>query len=370
MTALTQVEWLVLLVALASSLGACLALVLTKRWHGTFSMDHDLSGVQKLHVHPVPRIGGLGILVGLASAALVGHLFDNRTAVTALALLACGAPVFLSGFWEDLTKQISVRTRLVSACISATLAWWLMDAKLDHLDTPFLDDVIQYAWVSALFTVFAVSGMTNAVNLIDGLNGLAAGTVALMLAGLGTLAWIHNDAVIMNLCLWGIAATVGFLILNYPFGRIFMGDGGAYLAGFWVAECGILLLARHPEISTWTVLLCCIYPVWETAYSMYRRQFIDKVNSGQPDMTHLHHLVYKGIQANQGIKAKSEWVKHGMVSASIWGLVAICQVIATTARDHTILLAISVGSFGVVYYWIYQTMAARELLVEGHARAL
>lgn len=362
MIALTHLDWLVLFAALVSSFAACAVIVLTQRWHGGLSLDHDLDGVQKLHLRPVPRVGGIGLLIGLMVASLAAYVLDNPAASLALGLLGCSAPVFAAGFIEDITKTVNVRTRLFSAGLSAALAWWLLDAKLTHLDTPYLDDLIQYGWVSALFTVFAVSGMTNSVNLIDGLNGLAAGTVALMLAGLGALAWLHGDHVVMHLCLWGMVASVGFLLVNYPFGKIFMGDGGAYLAGFWVAECGILLLARNPDISTWTVLLCCIYPVWETVYSMYRRQFIDKVNSGQPDMTHLHHLVYRGIQANQDIKAKSEWVKHGLVSAAIWGLVALCQVIATTARDHTALLAIGVGSFAVIYYWIYQTMAAMAAL--------
>lgn len=354
----TLVEYLTLITAFVSSLVVCALIVLTQRWHGALSLDHDLDGVQKLHLRPVPRVGGIGLLIGLTAAALVAYTFGNPVAPLALGLLGCSAPVFAAGFIEDITKTVNVRTRLIAAALSAALAWWLLDAKLTHLDTPYLDDLIRYSWVSALFTVFAVSGMTNSVNLIDGLNGLAAGTVALMLAGLGALAWLHGDQLVMQLCLWGMVSSIGFLLVNYPFGKIFMGDGGAYLAGFWVAECGILLLARNPDISTWTVLLCCIYPAWETVYSMYRRQFIDKVNSGMPDMTHLHHLVYRAIQADEGIRAKSEWFKHGLVSAAIWSLVALCQVIATTARDHTALLAIGVGSFAVIYYWIYQTMAA------------
>jgi UDP-N-acetylmuramyl pentapeptide phosphotransferase/UDP-N-acetylglucosamine-1-phosphate transferase len=358
---LTNTEWVALAFALFGSFAACGLIVLTQGWHGALSLDHDLDSVQKLHLRPVPRVGGIGLLIGLMVASLAAYGLDNPAAPLALGLLACSAPVFAAGLIEDITKVVNVQTRLFSAALSATLAWWLLDAKLIHLHTPYLDDLIRYSWVSAVFTVFAVSGMTNAVNLIDGLNGLAAGTVALMLAGLGALAWIHGDQLVMQLCLWGMVASVGFLLVNYPFGKIFMGDGGAYLAGFWVAECGILLLSRNPDISTWTVLLCCIYPVWETVYSIYRRQFIDKVNSGHPDMTHLHHLVYRGLHTSTSIRFGAEWIKHGLVSASIWTMVALCQLIATTARHNTALLAVGVGSFAVIYYWIYQTMAAIDL---------
>ncbi len=244
-----------LLLIVGASFAACLVVVLTQNWHGKHSLDHDLNGAQKLHAKPVPRVGGLGLIVGLLMAGLAGYVTHGNSYPTTLTLLVCALPVFLAGFVEDLTKRVSVRTRLLSSFISAALAVWLLGAQLTDVDVPGLDALMRLSIVGILFTVFAVGGVTHSVNIIGGLNGLAGGAVCIMLAGLASLSWIYGDAVVMKLCLWGIAGLVGFMLLNYPFGKIFLGDGGAYLAGFWLAECAVLLLVRNPEVSTVGALL-------------------------------------------------------------------------------------------------------------------
>jgi UDP-GlcNAc:undecaprenyl-phosphate GlcNAc-1-phosphate transferase len=345
------------LAVLGASFLACMLLVLTQRWHGHLSFDSDLEGAQKIHETPVPRIGGLGLLIGLCIGGAVGFVLNGHTYPVAMTMVFCALPIFGAGLIEDLTKRVSVKSRLMASFASAALAVWLLDARLTDVDTPVLNMLIQYPLISVLFTCFAVGGMTNSVNIIDGLNGLAAGAVSLMLAGLTTIAWMHGDLLVMKLCLWGIAAMVGFLILNYPFGRIFLGDGGAYLAGFWVAECGVLLLTRNPSVSTWAVLLACLYPVWETVFSMYRRHVVKHTNSGLPDMAHLHHFVFQRVQRHYISPSLPVWLRHGVSSAAIWSLVACCQVVAVTVSDNTTLLMIGTVIFALGYHWIYRTMA-------------
>lgn len=342
---------------LVASFGTCLLLVLTQRWHGKLSLDHDLNGVQKIHETPVPRVGGIGVVVGLVLAGLFSYQLGGETYETAGKLLLCAIPVFSAGLIEDFTKRVGVRTRLFAAFISAALAYWALDAKLTDLDTPGLDYLISFSAVSFLFTCFAVGGMTNAVNIIDGLNGLASGSVALMLGGLAAIAWAHGDILVMKLCLWGLAASIGFLFLNYPFGRIFLGDGGAYLAGFWLAECGVLLLYRNPSVSTWAVLLVCIYPVWETIFSMYRRKIVQKVESGAPDMTHLHHVLFKSTVIQHMGATGQAWLRHCITSFSIWIAVALCQVVAIFNSTASGLLAMTTITFAVMYSTVYYSVS-------------
>lgn len=348
---MTSISLWPVLACLVASFGTCLLIILTQRWHGKLSLDHDLNGVQKIHETPVPRIGGLGVVAGLLLAGVFSYQMGGETYETAGKLLLCAIPAFGAGLIEDFTKRVGVRTRLFASFISAALAYWVLDARLVDLDTPGLDYLIQFGAVSFLFTCFAVGGMTNAINIIDGLNGLASGSVSLMLAGLATIAYLNGDTLVMKLCLWGIGATLGFMLLNYPFGRIFLGDGGAYLAGFWLAECGVLLLKRNPSVSTWAVLLVCIYPVWETVFSMYRRNVIHKVKSGMPDMTHLHHLLFKAQGQKQG--SLRPWAQHGIVSLQIWILVAACQLISVTLYESNNYLSWSTLSFAALYYFIY-----------------
>lgn len=350
-----------LLLIVGASFGACLLVVLTQHWHGKHSLDHDLSGAQKLHAKPVPRIGGLGLIIGLLMAGIGGYLTHGNSYPTTLTLLVCALPVFLAGFVEDLTKRVSVRTRLLSSFVSAALALWLLGAQMPDADTPGLDPLLEHIpLLSILLTIFVVGGITHSVNIIDGLNGLAGGAVCIMLAGLGTLAWLHGDAVVTKLCLWGIAGLVGFMLLNYPFGKIFLGDGGAYLAGFWLAECAILLVARNPEISSWTALLCCLYPVLETCYSMFRRHIIHKVPSGLPDMGHMHQLLYKWLKSKMPRRALPHWFSHGLTSVKIWTIVGACQLVAIATPGHAALHFSTIVLITALYVSVHRRLWAAD----------
>jgi len=355
---------------LGSSFAVCALLILTQRWHGRLPLDHDLSGAQKIHQFPVPRVGGLGIAVGLCMGAFAGFLLGGTTYPLILKLLLSASPVFIAGFLEDLTKRVSVRMRLNASFASAGMAAWLLGAHLSKLDTPGLDAVISVAPLSILFTCFAVGGITHAVNIIDGLNGLAAGCVALMLTGLAIIAWQVGDIEVMKLCLWGVAALMGFLILNFPFGRIFLGDGGAYLAGFWLAECGILLLNRNPTVSTWAVLLCCVYPFWETIFSIYRRHVLNRVSSGSPDMIHFHHLVYSHISRTQVSPFAPTWLKHCLSSLSIWLITAFCSLLAINAYSDTQILILCVCGFVFLYNLTYRYMLRSTVTRTSEANVL
>lgn len=355
----------------AGSFMVCALLVLTQRWHGRHSLDHDLTGVQKIHAKPVPRVGGLGLAFGLIIAVMAGYLTGGTTYPTTLLLLACATPVFLTGLAEDLTKKVRVRTRLLASFVSAAIAIWVLDVRFTDLDTVVLDSLIQYPVLSVLFTVFAVGGVTHSINIVDGLNGLAAGAVSIMLAGLATLAWLHGDMLVMKLCLWGIAAMGGFLLLNYPFGRIFLGDGGAYLAGFWLAQCGVMLVERNPGISAWALMLVWIYPVWETVFSMYRRRVRDGVETGQADLGHMHQLLYRRLRQKAQTQARPgpEWREHGLASAFIWAITVGCQLLAIAANGNTTILFLGVLAFAMSYCWMYNVLApsANQLRASIHA---
>lgn len=357
---MTETHWLVLLTALVTSFGCCALLVLTQRWHGRLSLDHDLEGAQKFHEIPVPRIGGLGLMAGLlGGVAAHGYLSPDADTRSIGLLIACGAPAFLFGLLEDMTKKVSVLARLLATFASAALAVWLLDARLTRLDTFGLDALIAYAPVAAVFTCFAVGGVANAVNIVDGFNGLASGSVALMLSGLGALAWISNDMLVLNMCLIGAAAMVGFMIMNYPFGKIFLGDGGAYLGGFWLGECAVLLLSRNQEISTWAVLLVCIYPVFETVFSIWRKDIYRKTGMGKPDKVHFHMLVFRRLIGQRLGRKSPAWLRHGLTSAFIWVMVVACQVLAvglTKSSAGSVMLALGIIAYGALYVLIYRNM--------------
>ena len=92
-----------------------------------------------------------------------------------------------------------------------------------------------------------------------------------------------------------LGALLGFLVFNYPSGRIFMGDGGAYLLGFWLGELSVLLVVRNPDVSPWFPIVLLAYPVVETLFSIYRRKFLQGRSAGRPDAMHLHQLIYRRL---------------------------------------------------------------------------
>ena len=174
------------------------------------------------------------------------------------------------------------------------LAFAVLGAGVRSTCIPGVDWLLTF-WLGSLgVSVLAVAGIANAVNIIDGLNGLASMCVILMLAALAYVGFQVDDRLIATVALAGIGAVLGFFLWNYPSGIIFLGDGGAYFLGFFVAELCILLLLRNPgEVSPQFPLLLCFYPVFETVFSIYRRTVLRSQPPSMPDGIHLHSLIYR-----------------------------------------------------------------------------
>lgn len=310
-----------------------------------------------MHTQVVPRIGGLCIASGLL-AGVLQLLTGAANAVLnqALLLLMCALPAFGLGLVEDFTKAVSPRRRLFGAAVSGLLAVWLLNAVLVRTSMGFLDWAIT-AWfpLSVFLTVFYVAGLINAVNLIDGLNGLASMSVALMLAALCYVAFQVNDLLVASVALATLGATLGFFVWNYPRGLIFLGDGGAYLLGFLLAELGLLLVARNPSVSPFAPLLLVAYPVFETVFTMYRRKVLQGRPVSQPDGVHLHTLIYRRQMrwTRRGAKHSSQIRRNSMTSPYLWALNAFAVLPVTLWWDHTSALVLSLFTFFLAYLWIY-----------------
>ncbi len=344
-----------LLVAFVVSLCSTLLVVHWAKSAGRAALDHDLSGPQKFHARAVPRIGGLGIVLAIIAATLWLGWDDARYAPPAALLLLCGAPAFLAGLVEDVTKSVSPTMRLLATAVSATLAGWLLGAVMTRADIPGIDAAMAVPVGALLLTVFAVTGIANSVNIIDGFNGLASMCVVLMLGSLAYVAVQVGDPLVAKLALAGIGAVLGFFVWNYPAGLIFLGDGGAYFLGFYVAEVAILLLVRNPAVSPLFALLICIYPVFETLFSIYRRRFLRATPPGLPDGIHLHSLIYRRVVrwavGNRSAKALTR--RNSMTSPYLWILCMLSVIPAMLWWDSPPILAVFLVLFAVTYVALY-----------------
>jgi UDP-N-acetylmuramyl pentapeptide phosphotransferase/UDP-N-acetylglucosamine-1-phosphate transferase len=348
----------ILLVAFACSAAAMFLVVYYEEHHAHWSADHDLSGPQKMHVKAVPRVGGVGILAGICGGAAVAALQHVELRWELLLLVACTLPAFGSGIWEDFTKAISPRRRMVALALSGLLGVLLLDGKFTHIGWTFFDDLLAahgLLWLGAAGAVFAVTGISNSVNIIDGMNGLASMCAVMMALGLAWIAWHVGDGLVCGIALATVGATLGFFLWNYPRGLVFLGDGGAYLLGFIVAELGILLTARHPQVSILAPLLLVAYPVVETLFTMYRRRFIQKRSMTQPDGSHLHTLIYRRLKRGPVDATGSRGSTRGNSGTSpyLWLLNAVVVVPAMVWWNSTPALALALLVFVAAYLDLY-----------------
>jgi len=169
-----------------------------------------------------------------------------------------------------------------------------------------------------------------------------------------------------------LGALLGFLIWNYPKGKIFLGDGGAYLLGFWLAEVSVLLVVRHPEVSPWFPMLLLIYPVFETLFSIYRRKILRGESPGQPDCSHMHQMIYMRLirfRFSNGISdPKTATQQNSMVAPYGWLISLVCALPAVLFWNETRWLAIASFIFCATYVWLYRRLQGEKSGLDSHTQ--
>jgi UDP-N-acetylmuramyl pentapeptide phosphotransferase/UDP-N-acetylglucosamine-1-phosphate transferase len=324
------------------------------RHHGP-SLDSDFLGVQKVHVHKVSRIGGLPIFLAMLIAAGLAFFINPKIAPTLMLLLLCSASAFLGGIVEDFTGNVSVSRRLLLTLLAALLGYFLMHARLDRIDFPFGTVEMSLVWIALPLTMISVAGIANAVNIIDGFNGLASVVTICMLFSLAYVAWQVGDVFVLSATLMVAGATAGFLIWNYPIGMIFLGDGGAYFIGFMLGELTLLLVCRNPAVSTWYAALLLIYPAFETVFSVYRRMFLRGKSPTMPDGIHLHSLIFRRVVLWAVGKKSGQALmrRNSLTSPYLWLLSLMAVVPATIFWTNSAVLIFFCLLFVVSYVWLY-----------------
>jgi len=335
---------------------ATLVIMRSSLRHGHLSADHDLDGPQKFHARPVPRVGGAGIMAALVAGCAIAQLNGAPVTEPLWLLIACSLPAFVAGITEDLTKNVSPRRRLVATAISAGMAIGLLGGVITHTDIPGVDQLIRWSPLALLLTVFVITGVANAVNIIDGFNGLASMCVLMMVLALGYVAFQVGDTFIFTASLITAGAVLGFFVWNFPAGLIFLGDGGAYLLGFLLAELSVLLIHRNPSVSPIFALLLCAYPIFETIFTMYRRKVVRGVATAAPDGIHLHTLIHRRLirwTLIENPERRRLTRRNSMTSPYLWLLCLASVVPSLLWWNSTVVLSWFLLLFVVTYLWLY-----------------
>ena len=188
----------------------------------------DLSSPQSSHVRPALRFGGIGIVLGLVSALLIFSWSNSERQTYAYYLITL-VPIFLISTLEDLGDEIRPWLRLVAISLSGVLVMFFFDIRLMSVDLELIDKALLLIPISLVITIFAATGVTNSFNIIDGLNGLASGFAMLCsfaLAYISSQTGLHGIGAALIVLESAIA---GFFLFNFPNGRLFLGDAGAYI---------------------------------------------------------------------------------------------------------------------------------------------
>jgi len=326
-------------------------IISSKKIHGLIT-DHLHIGPQTFHYKPTPRIGGLAIFIGISVSLLAAYLRPEYFSSNYLYLILFSLPVFLVGFIDDLTGKLDPKVRMFFICLSASLVYFFLNIKIVRVDLPVADKLLQITAISFFFTVFALTGISNAINIIDGFNGLASMVSMMILMGIAYVAYKLGDYEITNLCVVSTFALLGFFLLNYPYGLIFLGDGGAYFTGFIIGMMSVLIVYKHPQVSPWFALTINIYPVYETIFSIYRRKFLKKRSIMEPDAFHLHTIFYN-IFIKKFFPLNDKELRNPLASVFLWVINSFGVIPALLFWNNTTALMICCSIFVVFYTIIY-----------------
>jgi UDP-GlcNAc:undecaprenyl-phosphate GlcNAc-1-phosphate transferase len=283
----------------------------------------DMPGGRKLHAVPMARVGGIAFALAAFSAVLLWTPKDEGVT----AFLLGGALVVLFGVWDDRTG-LSFRVKLLGQLLAASVAVWYGGARIGGL--PLVPDLALPEAAAIPLTILLLLGVTNALNLADGLDGLAGGTALLSFSGITYLAHLSGDTTLRFELASVLGGLLGFLRFNtYP-ARIFMGDGGSQFLGFTLGLSAILLTdsARGPYTPALALLLIGL-PLLDTVAVAVQRLVAGR-SPFRADTNHLHHkllalgfLQHEAVLAIYAIQAAMVGLGCALRWRSDWVLVGV-----------------------------------------------
>ncbi|HEY9623255.1 MAG TPA: MraY family glycosyltransferase [Crinalium sp.] len=319
----------------------------------------DNPNERKIHRQPIVRVGGIAICLGTTAAAAVAwHLSENilpaTEMVAAITILLGGVCFFAIGLADDVLN-LHPLSRLALQGAVITIAW-VLGLRIEFLPIPFVG-VVSIGLLSLPITFLWMAGVANAINWLDGMDGLAAGvsTVGALVFAVVSLQASHPGIALVAIALAG--ATFGFLRYNANPARIFMGDGGSYFIGFILAGVGAAGLMGEVDFSSQAMpYIVLAVPILDMIFVILSR-LLDQTSPFFPDQRHLHHRLLKLGASRQ----TTVWMIYGLM---VWsGAGAIMLPFTPLGWLSVLITFITLGSTNP-YLWkqIVQLMTRPFLL--------
>ncbi|QDC99140.1 undecaprenyl/decaprenyl-phosphate alpha-N-acetylglucosaminyl 1-phosphate transferase [Candidatus Methylopumilus universalis] len=320
------VQWFDFNVLIFMGISLVLNVSIIYLWHKKFYQKLGLKSyqaIQRIHLNETPRLGGLVFILSLAS--FVMYCPTNESIQLLKLILICLIPIIIIGVKEDLFHNVEPAIRLLALLFSGWLFIAQFNGPVPNLtNIPLIGKLLALQGGFSFFYILSMVTVANGMNLVDGVNGLCGAVVLSTLGALLFLSYKTSDEVMLSTIFSTVLILIPFLILNYPNGKIFLGDLGAYSLGLITSLLTIILFGRHPEISPWGAVLILIYPATEVIFSLLRRTIMG-VSIYHPDTAHLHlkfFYFYKSRPACK--KMASALVTPTLSLLWLFPLIAIC----------------------------------------------
>jgi UDP-GlcNAc:undecaprenyl-phosphate GlcNAc-1-phosphate transferase len=293
----------------------------------------DVPVARSMHTEPKPYLGGVAMyLAFLAAVILGGGLKDGKM----VGILVGGGLTVLLGIVDDKVR-LSAKVKFLGQIFTAAVLVYLYGVRIDMVFSPLGERWVQFGMWAGPLTIFWIVAFMNVVNLVDGLDGLAAGiaTIASLTLLLVSLQQQSAAAILLSAALAG--ATTGFLRYNFNPAKIFMGDAGSMFLGYTLAAISVVgVLKTTLTVSVFVPVLALALPIFDTAFAIIRRLASGR-SIGEADRDHLHHRLLK-----LGLSHRSTVLVMWAISAWM-GLSAVAVTELSLAQAMLIVGMVLVG---------------------------
>jgi UDP-GlcNAc:undecaprenyl-phosphate GlcNAc-1-phosphate transferase len=323
----------------------------------------DVPNDRKVHTAPIPRCGGIAIAVGACLPIVVWRYSDSFIG----AYLAAAGVLVITGLIDDY-RGLNYRVKFACQILAAALMVIMGGIRITSLGTLLPEDMILPGWLSVPLTIFAIVAVTNAVNLSDGLDGLAGGLCLLSICCIGYLAYLVENPMVVILALSLAGAIFGFLRFNSFPASLFMGDTGSMFLGFSVVSLSLAITQDASPFSPWLPLIIVGLPVMDTAAVMIERMAAGR-SPFVADKNHFHHkLLRMGLYHTESVMVI--YILQGiMISAAIF-FRFFGEGFLLTGYVIFFGLVLYIFFFTDRFHWRFQRTGFMDTVVKGRFRTL
>ncbi|WP_075982972.1 glycosyltransferase family 4 protein [Bacillus massilinigeriensis] len=246
----------------------------------------DRPNQRKVHHKIMPRLGGLAIYISF----MLGMLLIDTSKEVHIPLLVGSLVIVLTGILDDIF-ELSAKVKFSLQIAAALIVVLWGGVQVNFINLPF-GGTVTFGFLAIPVTILWIVGVTNAINLIDGLDGLAAGVSSIALITISGMAIIMGNTYVIAISSIVLVSTLGFLFYNFYPAKIFMGDTGALFLGYMISVMALLGFKNVTLISFIVPVLILGVPISDTFFAILRR-FLNKQPLSAPDKSHLHHCLLK-----------------------------------------------------------------------------